>query len=106
MNEYASWKDLLVPVYPHYRGPFILLDCGWLGSRSYRPMSRHRLATLALAHDHSLLSANQNPDRIWHNETQLEATLASQPQAGPRKVQVCINILKNQKTQTLSEPPK
>lgn len=48
VNEYAHWKHLLVLLYPHYRGPFILLDCGWSDARSSRPKPRHYLATSPL----------------------------------------------------------
>lgn len=81
VNEYASWKDLLVPVCPHYRGPFIQLDCGCSGTRSCRPRSRRCLATLAPAHDHSLLSANQsdmmwcNSKPRWHHNSKMSSAL-------------------------------
>lgn len=65
-----SWKDLLVLVYPHYRGLFILLDCGWSGGCPSRPMSRHRLATLPLARVHSFLSGKQCPDTTWQPSVQ------------------------------------
>ncbi len=97
VNEYASWKDLLVLVYPHYRGPFILLDCGWSGSRSSRPMSRHRLATLPLARVHSLLTTNQCPDTIWRPLAHRKPRWHHSSKWSLDLVQVYINILKIQK---------
>lgn len=98
VNEYASWKVLLVLVYPHYTGLFILLDCGWSGNHSPRPMSRHRLVTSPLVRVHSLLTIWQlsacwrsawKPH--WHHNRKWSLEL----------VQVCINILKIQKLKLL-----
>lgn len=108
VNEYASWKHLLVLVYPHYRGPFIQLDCGWSGSRSSKPMSRHRLATSPLARVHSLLTLSVQilSGNHRHDGAQLEATLASQQQTEPRISSGLYQHFKNPKTETFNKPPK
>ncbi len=95
-----SWKDLLVLVYPRYRRPFILLDCGWSGGRSARPMSRHRLATspnqVSLPTGVQILSGTLKLSLrpLWHHSSKwsLELVQFKYQHLGP-------------KTQTLNEPP-
>lgn len=95
VNEYARWKHLLVLLYPHYRGPFILLDCGWSDARSSRPKSRHHLATSPLppgpftSHSVSryylapISTTGLSSKPHWHHSSEW----------GPELV--CINILKS-----------
>lgn len=82
-----SWKDLLVLVYPRYRGPFIQLDCGWLAAAP----------------------PDQCPDTAWQlrlypmSAAQVEATLASRWPAEPR---INSGSYQHPKTETFNEPPK